>query len=44
MQGTAESDGKQEEVRQVLADLANTDASEVTVSTVGPSWGKEITK
>jgi len=44
VQGTAASDGKQEEVRQVLADLAQTDASEVTISTVGPSWGKEITK
>ncbi len=44
VQGSAASDGKQAEVRQVLADLARTDPSEVTVSTVGPSWGKEITK
>jgi preprotein translocase subunit SecF len=44
VQGSAASDGKQDEVRQVLADLAQTDTSEVTVSTVGPSWGKEVTK
>jgi len=44
VQGPASSDGKQDDVRQVLADLAKTDTSEVTVSTVGPSWGKEITK
>ncbi len=44
VQGSASSDGKQDEVRQVLADLAQTDTSEVTVNTVGPSWGKEITK
>jgi preprotein translocase subunit SecF len=44
VQGSAASDGKQDEVRQVLADLAETDTSEVTVSTVGPSWGKEVTK
>ncbi|MGZ4681310.1 MAG: protein translocase subunit SecF [Acidimicrobiales bacterium] len=44
VQGAASSDGKQEEVRQVLADLAKADPAEVTISTVGPSWGKEITK
>jgi preprotein translocase subunit SecF len=44
VQGTAESDGKQEEVRQVLADLAQTDSSEVAINTVGPSWGAEITR
>ena len=27
----------------MLAELAETDAAEVNVSTVGPSWGKEIT-
>lgn len=44
VQGSASSDGKQDEVRQVLADLAETDTSEVTVNTVGPSWGQEITR
>ena len=32
------------EVRQVLADLAGTDVSDVSVSTVGASWGGDITR
>jgi preprotein translocase subunit SecF len=31
------------EVRQTLADLAGTDVSEVSVSTVGASWGSDVT-
>jgi len=31
------------EVRQALADLAGTDVSEVSVSTVGASWGSDVT-
>ena len=34
----------QAEVRQTLADLAGTDVSEVSVSTVGASWGSDITR
>lgn len=34
----------QEQVRQNLAELAGVDAAEVSVSTVGPSWGDEITR
>jgi preprotein translocase subunit SecF len=34
----------QGEVRQVLADTAGVDVAEVNVSTVGPSWGDEITE
>jgi preprotein translocase subunit SecF len=34
----------QEQVRQTLAELAGVDAGEVSVSTVGPSWGDEITR
>jgi preprotein translocase subunit SecF len=33
----------QEQVRQVLAERAGVDAAEVSVSTVGPTWGDEIT-
>ncbi len=35
---------EQAEVRQALADMAGVDVSEVSVSTVGPSWGAEITR
>jgi preprotein translocase subunit SecF len=34
----------QDQVRQRLADLAGVDPGDVNVSTVGPSWGNEITK
>ena len=34
----------QEQVRQTLAELAAVDTAEVSVSTVGPSWGDEITR
>jgi preprotein translocase subunit SecF len=34
----------QEEVRQVLADVAGADVGDVSVSTVGPTWGDEITR
>lgn len=44
VQGAAESPEKVAEVRQVLADTAGVDVSEVGVSTVGPSWGGEITQ
>ena len=33
----------QEQVRQTLADVAGVETGEVSVSTVGPSWGDEIT-
>ena len=32
------------EVTDALADMAGTDASDVSVTTVGPSWGDEITE
>ena len=44
VQASADSNGKQQEVSQTLADLAGVQAADVNVSTVGPSWGKEITK
>jgi preprotein translocase subunit SecF len=34
----------QSQVRETLAELAAVDAGEVSVSTVGPSWGDEITR
>jgi preprotein translocase subunit SecF len=34
----------QAQVRDVLADVAGVDTSDVNVSTVGPSWGDEITE
>jgi preprotein translocase subunit SecF len=40
--GTSDAD-TQEKVRENLAHLAGVDAAEVSVSTVGPSWGDEIT-
>jgi preprotein translocase subunit SecF len=36
------SDAKVAQVRKVLADLGHTSTSQVNVSTVGPSWGKDI--
>jgi preprotein translocase subunit SecF len=38
-----ESEAAVDEVRAALADVAGTDVSEVSVTTVGPSWGDEIT-
>jgi len=35
---------KQAEVRDVMAKLGNTSTSQVSVSTVGPSWGKDISR
>lgn len=40
-----ESDAEHEaQVRQTLADLAGTDAANVSVSTVGASWGGDVTR
>ncbi|WP_208027798.1 protein translocase subunit SecF [Rhabdothermincola sediminis] len=44
VQGPTESPEKSAETRQVLADLAGVNPSEVNVSEVGPSWGDEITR
>jgi len=44
VQAPSESAAKSVEVSQTLADLAGGQISDVSVSTVGPSWGKEITK
>lgn len=43
VQDTAESQEKQDEVRQLLADAAGVDLGEVGVSSIGPTWGGEIT-
>ena len=43
VQDSAESQEKQDEVRQILADAAGVDRAEVGVSNVGPTWGGEIT-
>ena len=40
-EGTPEHDAQ---VRQALADVAGTDASNVSVSTVGASWGGDVTR
>jgi preprotein translocase subunit SecF len=44
VQAPAGSTEKSIEVAQTLADLAGAPLSDVSVSTVGPSWGKEITR
>lgn len=44
VQGAAESPEKVAEVAKVLADTAGAEISEVSISTVGPSWGSEITR
>jgi preprotein translocase subunit SecF len=44
VQARADDPETQQEVRQVLADLGGVDTAEVSVSTVGPSWGEEITR
>jgi preprotein translocase subunit SecF len=41
--GTSDAD-TQDQVRQKLSDLAGVQAGDVSVSTVGPSWGDEITR
>ncbi|MFN8037884.1 MAG: protein translocase subunit SecF [Acidimicrobiales bacterium] len=44
VQGPNQSQEKVDEVRKSLATLAAVPVGEVSVSTVGPSWGDEITK
>jgi preprotein translocase subunit SecF len=44
VQATAESQESQDQVRQLLADLAGTGVDDVGVSNVGPTWGGEITQ
>jgi preprotein translocase subunit SecF len=44
VQAGTDAQAKRDDVRQSLATLTGTDTAEVTVSTVGPSWGKEITR
>lgn len=43
VQAPAESEGSKQQVREALAQLAGVPSSEVGVSTVGASWGSEIT-
>ena len=43
VQGAAEDQARQEEVRGVLADLAVVPRSDVAVTSVGASWGGELT-
>jgi preprotein translocase subunit SecF len=43
VQVTSDQEPKRDDIRQALADLAGTQASDFSVSTVGPSWGQEIT-
>jgi preprotein translocase subunit SecF len=44
VQGPEATPEHEAEVRQVLADLAGTDVAEVGVSSVGASWGSDITE
>jgi preprotein translocase subunit SecF len=44
VQGPAADATHREDVSKVLADLAGGQVTDVSVSDVGPSWGKEITK
>ena len=44
VQGPEASPEHEAEVRQKLADIAETDVANVSVSTVGASWGSDITK
>jgi preprotein translocase subunit SecF len=44
VQGPEASPEHEGEVRQVLADLAGTDVGDVSVSSVGASWGSDITE
>ena len=43
VQAGAESVGRSGEITETLADAAGVEASEISVSTVGPSWGDNIT-
>jgi preprotein translocase subunit SecF len=43
VQASADSQDKQDAVSNALATLANVPKSDVAVSTVGPSWGSEVT-
>ena len=43
VQAGAESVSRSGEITETLADAAGIEASEISVSTVGPSWGKNIT-
>lgn len=44
VQGPAESDERTAEVRVVLGEVAGQPVAEVSVSTVGASWGRDITE
>jgi preprotein translocase subunit SecF len=44
VQSATETPETQNQVRQKIAEIAGTDVSEVSVSTVGPSWGQEISR
>ncbi|HEY5153716.1 MAG TPA: protein translocase subunit SecF [Acidimicrobiales bacterium] len=44
VQVTAEQEPKKDDIRQSLATLAGSQTSDFSVSTVGPSWGQEITR
>jgi preprotein translocase subunit SecF len=44
VQAATSDPAQQEAVRAVLAERAGVDVGEVSVSTVGPSWGQEITR
>ena len=43
IQAGADSVNRSGEITETLADAAGVEASEISVSTVGPSWGKNIT-
>lgn len=43
IQAGADSVNRSGEITETLADAAGIDANEISVSTVGPSWGKNIT-
>ena len=44
VQVSADQEPKKDDIRQSLADLAGTQPTDFSVSTVGPSWGQEITR
>jgi len=44
VQGPEATPEHEAEVRQALADMAQTDVADVSVSTVGASWGSDITR
>jgi len=43
VQVASDQEPKKDDIRQTLATLAGSDPSDFSVSTVGPSWGQEIT-